>query len=145
MEITSPDFKNNTTMPKRFTCQGEGISPDLQIVGTPSDAKSLVLIVNDPDAVEGNFYHWLVYNIPPQTTFIEENTIPGEQCINDSRRKEWCRPCPPSGTHRYFFKIYALDCEIALPINAGRVDLERAMQGHILDKAELIGLYKKFL
>jgi hypothetical protein len=143
MEITSPDFKNNTMMPKKFTCQGEGISPGLQISGTPADAKSLVLIVDDPDAVEGHFDHWLVYNIPPQTTALAENAVSGDQCVNDSRRKEWCRPCPPSGTHRYFFKIYALDCELELSANAGRIDLERAMQRHILDKAELIGLYKK--
>ena len=143
MEITSLDFKTNTMMPKKFSCQGVGISPGLKISGTPSGAKSLVLIVDDPDAVEGHFDHWLVYNIPPQTTTIEEGAAPGNLCINDARQKEWCPPCAPSGTHRYFFKIYALDCELALPVDARRIDIERAMQGHIVDKAEMIGLFSK--
>lgn len=143
MEFTSPDFKNNTSMPKKFTCQGDRISPALQISGTPSGAKSLVLIVDDPDAVSGTFDHWLVCNIPPQVTVIKEGAVLGVQCLNDSGRKEWCPPCPPSGTHRYFFKIFALDSELTLPANARRADIEIAMQGHVLDKAELIGLYKK--
>ncbi|MCX5681464.1 MAG: YbhB/YbcL family Raf kinase inhibitor-like protein, partial [Candidatus Omnitrophica bacterium] len=143
MEIASPDFKTNTMMPKKMTCQGVGVSPNLQIHGTPASAKSFVLIVDDPDAPSGNFDHWLVYNIPPQTITIEENTIPGSLCINDARQKEWCPPCAPSGTHRYFFKIYALDCELELPADAGRIDLERAMEGHIQDKAEMVGLYRK--
>lgn len=143
MEITSPNFKNNTSMAKKFTCQGDGISPALQISGTPSNAKSLVLIVDDPDAVSGTFDHWLVYNIPPQTTVIKEGMVPGSQCLNDSGRKEWCPPCPPSGTHRYFFKVFALDSELTLPPSARRVDIEAVMQGHVLDKAEIIGLYKK--
>lgn len=143
MEITSPDFKNNTIMPKKFTCQGAGASPTLEIKDTPAGAKSLVLIVDDPDAVGGTFGHWLVYNILPKATTIPENTVPGIECMNDSGRKKWCPPCPPSGTHRYFFKIFALDQELNLSDGARRLDLKTALEGHVLDKAELIGLYKK--
>ena len=144
MEITSPDFENNTMIPRKFTCQGSDISPNLRIQGVPSNAKSLALIVDDPDAPRGNWDHWLVYNIPTSTTTIPEGSIPGLQCVNDSGRQEWGGPCPPSGTHRYFFKVYALDIELpSLPGNARKVDLLNAMQGHILEKAELVGLYKK--
>lgn len=144
MEITSPDFKNNTSIPQKFTCQGDDCSPPLVLQDVPASAKSLVLIVNDPDAPVGNWDHWLVYNISPETTMISENTVPGIQCINDSGNKEWGGPCPPSGTHRYYFTIYALDIRLpALSDRARKNDLLTAMKGHILDKAELIGLYEK--
>lgn len=144
MEITSPDFKHNTMIPKKFTCQGEDMSPNLRIDDIPKKTESLVLIVDDPDATTGNWDHWLVYNILPTTSTVAEKTVPGLQCLNDFGRKEWGSPCPPSGTHRYFFKIYALDVMLPpLPNNARKKDLLAAMEGHILDKAELIGLYKK--
>jgi len=144
MEITSPAFKNKTSIPEKFTCQGDDFSPPLAIKDVPSDTQSLVLIVNDPDASSGSWDHWLVYNISPQAKVINENTVPGIQCVNDSGVKEWGGPCPPSGAHRYFFKIYALDIMLpALSERAGKDDLLRAMEGHILDTAELMGLYKK--
>jgi len=144
MEITSPEFKHKEMIPQKFTCQGADASPALEISGVPKGTVSLALIVDDPDAPVGNWDHWIVYNIPPQTARIEENSIPGEQVLNDFGRKDWGGPCPPSGTHRYFFKLYALDVKLSLSNDARKKDLEVAMQGHILEKSELIGLYKKF-
>lgn len=142
MRISSPEFEDNTFIPAKFTCQGRNINPELLIEGVPEAAKSLVLIVDDPDASGGVWVHWLIYNIPVMP-LIKEDSVPGEQAINDFRRKDYGGPCPPSGTHRYFFKLYALDTELELPQNAGKGELERAVEGHILDKAELVGLYKR--
>ena len=142
MKLTSPAFENNKSIPARFTCEGEDINPALTIEGIPAGAKSLALIVDDPDAPVGTWVHWVVFDIPLSGS-IGENSVPGKQGINDFRRKDYGGPCPPSGTHRYFFKIYALDRELALPEGISKQGLEKAMQGHILDKAELIGLYKK--
>ncbi len=142
MKITSPEFEHNGFIPKKFTCQGEDINPALEIKGIPENAKSLALIVDDPDAPMGTWVHWVVYNIP-LTSKIDESSVPGKQAMNDFRRKDYGGPCPPSGTHRYFFKIYALDTEISLKQGAGKKELEKAMDGHTLAKAELIGLYKK--
>ncbi len=144
MKITSPEFEHNGFIPKKFTCQGEDINPPLNFQDIPPATKSLVLIVDDPDAVGGMWVHWVVFDIPP-TAKIDEDSIPGKQGINDFRRRDYGGPCPPSGTHRYFFKLYALDKELNLKEGASKKELEKAMQGHILDKAELIGLYKKFV
>jgi len=142
MKITSPDFENNNFIPRKFTCDGDDINPGLVIEGIPKEAKSLALIVDDPDAPRGIWVHWVVYDIPV-TGSIGENSIPGEQGINDSGRKDYHGPCPPSGTHRYFFKIYALDAELNLKQGLNKKALEKAIEGHILDKAELVGLYNK--
>lgn len=143
MKLTSPKFGNNEFIPKKFTCEGEDINPALTIEDIPADTQSLALIVDDPDAPMGMWVHWVVYNIPKGASRIEENSIPGEQGNNDFGRQNYGGPCPPSGTHRYFFKIYALDRELNLKSGLAKKELEKAMQGHILDKAELIGLYKK--
>lgn len=142
MKLTSPEFENNKFIPKKFTCQGDDINPELVIDGVPEGAQSLVLIVDDPDAPMGTWVHWVVYDMDVIPT-IEENSIPGEQGINDFGRKNYGGPCPPSGTHRYFFKIYALDKKLGLKEGVKKSDLEKAMQGHILGQAQLIGLYKK--
>lgn len=142
MRLASPDFKHNELIPKKFTCDGEDINPALIIEDIPKGTKSLSLIVDDPDAPMGIWVHWVVYNIAPLSK-IEENSIPGKECINDFRRESYGGPCPPSGTHRYFFKLYALDTELNLNKGSRKETLEKAMQGHILDKAELIGLYKR--
>ncbi|MDP6685945.1 MAG: YbhB/YbcL family Raf kinase inhibitor-like protein [Candidatus Omnitrophota bacterium] len=142
MNLKSPEFTNNSSIPKKFTCQGDDINPLLRIEGVPEEAKSLALIVDDPDAPMGMWVHWVLYNIPIVDK-IDEDSIPGKQGINDFRREDYGGPCPPSGTHRYFFKIYALDTELGLKDGVNKKDLEKAMEGHILDKAELIGLYKK--
>jgi len=141
MKLTSPEFKNNSSIPAKFTCEGEDINPALIIEGISQGAKTLVLIVDDPDAPMGTWVHWVVYNIPIVSA-IAENSIPGQEAMNNSGRTAFHGPCPPSGTHRYFFKIYALDTILEPKISA-KTDLERAMQGHILDQAELIGLYKR--
>ncbi|KPK98957.1 MAG: hypothetical protein AMJ95_01475 [Omnitrophica WOR_2 bacterium SM23_72] len=142
MKISSPEFENNQFIPKKFTCQGKDINPTLIIEDIPEEAISLALIVDDPDAPMGMWVHWVVFDIPVVGR-IEENSIPGKQGINDFGRKDYGGPCPPSGTHRYYFKIYALDAMLNLQEGMSKKELERVMEGHILDKAELIGLYKK--
>ena len=142
MTITSPKFGNNDFIPREYTCQGKDINPPLNINGIPENAKSLALIVDDPDAPMGMWVHWVVFDIPV-TSEIAEKSIPGKQGINDFGRKNYGGPCPPSGTHRYFFKIYALDTELKLEEGITKDGLESAMKGHILGEAQLIGLYKK--
>jgi len=142
MKLTSPEFEHNGVIPSKFSCQGDDINPELIIEDLPNDAKSLALIVDDPDAPMGTWVHWVVYDIPVIPK-IEENSIPGRQGGNDFGRKNYGGPCPPSGTHRYFFKLYALDTQLNLSEGISKQDLEKAIHGHILDKTELIGLYKK--
>jgi Raf kinase inhibitor-like YbhB/YbcL family protein len=143
LTIKSSAFEHNKPMPKKYTCVGEDINPPLTIEGTPPKTKSLVLLMDDPDAVNGIFDHWVVWNIPPSTTNIAENTVPGTEGLNSGREHGYYSPCPPSGTHRYFFKVYALDTELELSANSKKKDVEKAMQGHILAKGELIGLFHR--
>jgi Raf kinase inhibitor-like YbhB/YbcL family protein len=142
MELTSPEFKHNQSIPSKFTCEGRDISPGLQIEGLPEETKSLTLIVDDPDAPVGVWVHWVVFDIPVLDR-IEEGAVPGKQGLNTAGGRDYHGPCPPSGTHRYFFKLYALDTLLNLEEGASKGRLEKAMQGHILAKAELVGLYKK--
>lgn len=142
MKITSPQFQNNQLMPGKFTCDGEDVNPALSIEGIPDGAKSLALIMDDPDASMGTWVHWVVFDIPVISE-IKENSIPGKQGNNTAGRKQYHGPCPPSGTHRYFFKLYVLDTLLNLNEGITKAQLEQAMQGHILGKAELIGLYKR--
>jgi len=110
---------------------------------TPKEAKTLVLIIDDPDAPRGTFDHWVVWNIPASTNKIGENTVPGKEGINGAGHPSYMGPCPPGGTHRYFFKVYALDMELNLGMNSRKKDIEKAMQSHIIAKGELIGLYTR--
>lgn len=142
MKLTSPAFKNNEMMDKKYTCKGQNVNPPLVIENIPSAAKSLALIVDDPDAPAKTWVHWVVYDMPAISR-IGEGSVTGKQGINDSGRVQYDGPCPPSGTHRYFFKIYALDKELGLKEGADKPTVEKAMEGHILDKAELIGLFRK--
>jgi Raf kinase inhibitor-like YbhB/YbcL family protein len=142
MKILSPDFENNSFIPKQFTCQGEDVNPTLIIKDIPKNAKSLALILDDPDAPRGTWVHWVLYDIPLLNR-IEKNSIPGTQGINSSFEKNYHGPCPPSGTHRYFFKLFALDTALNLKEGLSKKELEIAMAGHILEKAEIVGLYKK--
>jgi Raf kinase inhibitor-like YbhB/YbcL family protein len=144
MKLTSPAFEHNQMIPLKYTCQGEDINPPLSIGGIPPGTKSMILIVDDPDAPGGNWDHWLVYNIA-LTSEIKENSVPGTQARNDFGRVNYSGPCPPSGTHRYFFKLYALDARLAFKGAPSKQELEKVMQGHILEKAELIGLCQKTL
>lgn len=145
MNISSPVFKNNEPIPPKYTCDGENISPPLQISGAPEGAKSLVIIVDDPDAPGRTFVHWTVWNIDPEIGEIPENSVPkgGKEGMTDFGRPGYGGPCPPSGVHRYFFKLYALDTILDLPEGATKQDIEQAMQNHILAKCELIGLYSR--
>jgi Raf kinase inhibitor-like YbhB/YbcL family protein len=142
MKIKSPAFEDGKYLPKRYTCDGEGVNPPLTIEGIPTGTKSLALISDDPDAPMGTFIHWVVYDIPVISD-IKENSIPGTQGVNTTGELNYCSPCPPSGTHRYFFKVYALDGELKLEEGASARELENAMKGHILGKAEIVGLYKR--
>ena len=142
MELKTPEFKNNEYIPKKFTYRGGNVNPALIIYDIPAGAKSIALICDDPDAPGKDWVHWVVFNIPV-TAKIEENSAPGKQGVNDFGRNGYDGPCPPFGTHRYIFKIYALDTELDLEEGISKADLERAMEGHILARAELIGLYKK--
>ncbi|MFH1127880.1 MAG: YbhB/YbcL family Raf kinase inhibitor-like protein [Candidatus Omnitrophota bacterium] len=142
MKILSPEFENNGFIPEKFTCQGEDVSPALIIEDIPKEAKSLALIIDDPDAPMGTWVHWVIFDIP-LVNRIEENSIPGKQGRNNAGSKDYGGPCPPSGTHRYFFKMYALDKILNLTEGIVKQELEKAMEGHILGQAELIGLYKK--
>ena len=143
MQLSSPSFKNNMSIQQKFTCQGENINPPLVILNPPKETKNFALVVDDPDAPGGMFVHWVVFNIPPETHEIPENSVPGTQGRNDFGQLDYGGPCPPSGEHRYFFKLYALDSKLNLKEGVTKKELEKAVEGHVLDKTELIGLYKK--
>ena len=143
LTVKSSVFENNTQIPQKYTCDGEEVNPPLTITGIPSGTTTLALVIDDPDAPRGTFDHWVVWNIPP-TDLIQEKSIPGVEGLNSAGEHSYVGMCPPSGTHRYFFKVYALDAKLALNAKATRKkDLEKAMQGHILGKGELVGLYSR--
>jgi Raf kinase inhibitor-like YbhB/YbcL family protein len=143
LTVKSPAFENNKLIPAKYSCDGDEVNPPLTIEGAPPETKTLALVVDDPDAPRGTFDHWVVWNIPP-TGKIEENSVPGTEGLNSGGQHAYVGMCPPSGMHRYFFKVYALDMKLALNSNFMRKkDLEKAMQGHVLAKGELIGLYKR--
>lgn len=146
MEVTSSAFKTNGQIPLRYTCDGENVNPSLKIMKIPEQAKSIALIVDDPDAPAKTWVHWIVFDIPVSGSELEikEAQKPvGIEGTNDFGKMNYGGPCPPSGTHRYFFKAYALDKELGLNEGAAKKQVEKAMKGHILDSAELIGLYSK--
>jgi len=145
MILTSSQFKNNDFFPAKYSCQGEGVNPPLAISGTPKSSKSLALVVDDPDAVGGTFVHWLAWNIDPATSSIAENSAPpgGIQGKNSGGTNSYYPPCPPSGAHHYRFKVYALDVKLDLESSADEAALMKAVEGHVLDQAELVGLYQK--
>lgn len=145
MQIISPAFEHNAKIPSKYTCDGDDISPPLAISGVPEGAKSLVLISDDPDAPAGTWVHWTVWNIDPTTSKIPENSVPqaGIEGYTNFGKPGYGGPCPPFGEHRYFFKLYALDKTLDLDASAKKKDIEKKMERYILDKAELIGLYKR--
>ena len=142
MEVKCACFRNGEMIDKRYTCEGKNINPRLVLENIPPEAKTLALIMDDPDAPGGDFVHWVVFDIPV-TKIIEEDSIPGKQGLNDFKRMNYGGPCPPSGTHRYYFKIYALDGELNLEQGVTKSTLESAMVGHTLAQTELMGLYRK--
>ena len=140
VSIATPAFQAGGDIPAKSTCNGANVNPELKINGVPNEAKSLVLIVDDPDAPRGLFTHWIVWNIDPKTTDIGENSVPvgGVQGTNDFGKRNYSGPCPPSGTHRYSFKIFALDSKLDLKPSARRAELDAAMKSHVLTQGELI-------
>ena len=145
LSISSPAFEHGRPIPPHFTADGDDVSPELTITGVPDGAASLALIMDDPDAPMGTWVHWVVWNIPTETAVIEEGSEPGG---STGGRNSWSRagyggPAPPSGTHRYFFKLFALDTILDLPSTADKAALERAMEGHVVSAAELLGTYAR--
>lgn len=154
LTLTSAVFKHNSAIPALYTCQGKDVSVPLAWSGMPAGAKSLVLIVDDPDAPDPKaprmtWVHWVLYNLPPSATGLKEGIKPGElpkgtlEGLNDWKRTGYGGPCPPIGRHRYFHKLYALDTVLPAMERPTKADLEQAMKGHVLEKAELIGTYQK--
>jgi hypothetical protein len=145
MTITSAAFKLSDKIPPQYTCDGEDINPPLAFSEVPEGAKSLALIMDDPDAPNSTFTHWVIYDMSPLTLQIPENSTPitGKMGINDFAHKGYGGPCPPTGTHHYHFKLYALDIETGLPDGASDEELMIAMDGHILESAELISEYQR--
>ena len=146
LQITSPAFQNNGTIPRQYTCDGKDINPPLMIANCPQGrTKSIALICDDPDAPMGLWVHWVIWNIDPGVKEIKENNMPqgAVQGINDFGKHSYGGPCPPSGTHRYFFKVYALDTMLAISPNSIKAELEKAMKGHILAEGQLVGLYRR--
>ena len=142
--VTSPAFVNEGEIPKRYACDGEALSPPLSLSVAPAGSKSLALIMTDPDAPGGLFTHWVVWNIPIGTTSIAEGQVPsGSEGKNDFGRTGYGAPCPPSGSHRYIFDVYALDSTLELAPDSGRKDVEKAMRGHLLAKGQILGTYRK--
>ncbi len=142
IKVSSSAFASNGSIPGKYTCDGQNINPPLEFEGIPEEAESLVLIVDDPDAPTKTFTHWIVWNIEPVAK-IEEDSIPGVEGLNDFKKIGYGGPCPPSGTHRYFFRVYALDKNLDLKAGAGRKNLENEMIGHIIAEGELMGKYRK--
>ena len=148
LQLSSEAFAHGGTIPMPYTCEGKDISPPLAWSGTPHDTRSLALIVSDPDAPRGTWYHWLIYEIPPKLSRLSEDTGPKavsaiEPGLNSWQRIGYGGPCPPSGRHRYVFHLYALDRKLDLPRAPRAAELRQAMQGHVLGEAKLIGTYAK--
>lgn len=145
MRIYSDVFEESQHIPKKYSCDGDGINPPLRITNIPGETKSLVLVVDDPDAPGGTFTHWLAWNIPGDLNYIEEDSVPevGIVGVNDAGEIGYYPPCPPEGTHRYFFRVYALDKLVDIEKGAERGKLLQVIDDHIIDQAELIGLYSR--
>ena len=149
--ISSPSFRNGAEIPKKFTCDGADVSPLLSWSGAPSATKSFALIADDPDAPVGTWTHWVIFDLPASTSGLPENVAKtadpptgGRQGQNDFHKLGYGGPCPPPGKpHRYFFKLYALDLQLGLKAGASKHEVERAMDGHVLAKAEWMGTYHR--
>src|SRR3989442_444678 len=150
IKLTSVAFKDGEPIPRAYTCDGVNISPPLEWSGVPKTAKTIAIVCGDPDAPAGTWVHWVLYNLPADKIGLIENTpateiLPGGglQGTNDFKKIGYGGPCPPSGTHRYFFKLYALDAELSLKSGATKADLEKAMEGHIVSQGRLMGTYRR--
>ena len=149
MKLSSSAFAESGKIPSKYTCDGDNINPPLEISDVPSTTKSLALIMEDPDVPrdlrpDGMWDHWIVFNIPPGTAEIPEGQEPpGTHGAGTSGNQNYFGPCPPDREHRYFFRLFALDSELDLQEKATKPELEKAMEGHILEKAELMGRYER--
>lgn len=145
MNISSTAFGDNESIPAKYTCDGENISPPLHFSNVPSGTTSLALVVEDPDAPIGTWVHWTIWNINPSISRVSEGSAPAGavEGKTSSGKAGYGGPCPPSGTHRYVFKLYALDIMLELSQDAGSSELSKAMQGHVIAQAELAGLYQR--
>lgn len=149
MKLTSTVFENGGKIPAKYTCDGKNINPPLTISEVPSSAKNLVLIMDDPDVPkhlrkDGMWDHWIVFNIPPSLTEIQEGEEPqGIHGMGTGGNLNYYGPCPPDREHRYFFKLYALDTELNLPPKATKQEVERAMEDRIIAKTQLMGKYER--
>lgn len=150
MKLTSNAFEHGGKIPSKHTCDGENVSPPLSISDVPSGAKSLALIMDDPDVPKSvredqMWDHWIVFNIPPDLKEIEEGEEPrgGVHGLGTNGNEEYFGPCPPDREHRYFLKLYALDAELDLPPRSSKKQVETAMEGHILERTELMGKYER--
>lgn len=150
MKVTSDAFKDGEAIPRGYTCDGANISPPFEWSGVPKSAKTIAITTDDPDAPAGTWVHWVLYNLPADGLGVIENTPQtetlkggGMQGKNDFMKIGYGGPCPPSGTHRYFFKFYALDSELPLKPGATKAELEKAMEGHIVGQAQLVGTYRR--
>lgn len=145
MKLTSPVFENYQKIPVDYTCDGKKFRPPFSIEGVPKQAKSLAIIIDDPDAPMGTFTHWLIWNISPEITRIDEGVAPtmSQEGTTSTGKQVYVPPCPSSGQHRYFFTLYALDTKLGLDGKAQKKDVELAMQGHVIEESLLIGVYRK--
>lgn len=150
IKLTSTAFKEGQPMPRTYACDGVNVSPPLEWSGVPKTAKTLAIIADDPDAPGGAWVHWVLYNLPADNIGLVENLPATEKLVaggfqgrNDFEKIGYGGPCPPSGTHRYFFKIYALDEELPLKAGATKADVEKAMSGHIVSQGQLMGTYRR--
>ncbi len=146
LTVKSSAFKDGDMIPQRFTCDGENINPLLEIKNVPQGAKSLALIMDDPDATGGRIWdHWILWNIDPKTQYITEDSVPGgaTEGLNSWNKNKYGGPCPPEGSkpHRYIFNVYALDVLLDIPASSTKADLAQAMEGHTIEKTTLMGLY----
>lgn len=145
LKISSPVFNNGQAIPAKYTCTADNVNPPLVFSDVPAEAKSLALVVNDPDSVGGDWFHWLVWNIDPGVVRILENSVPAGavEGVTSFDTASWGGPCPASGEHRYFFSVYALSEVLPIKGTANWGDLKAAMEGKILDKSEYYGVFSK--
>lgn len=150
MKLESPVFENEGDIPRKYTCDGEDVSPPIEWSQVPTNARTLALICDDPDAPQKNFSHWVVFNIPPGSGALPEHISAmkelkdgSRQGQNDFGKEGYGGPCPPSGTHRYRFTLYAVDTELAVPASSSTRDVEAALKGHVVETAHLTGAYTR--
>lgn len=144
-KISSPAFENGGEIPKKYTCDGANVNPPLKIENVPSNTKSLALVFDDIDAPRGTYVHWILWNMDPGVKEIKENSVPegAVQGVNNFKKRHYGGPCPPKRVHKYVFKIYALDTLLNLNPNGTKKDLEKIMEGHVISRTQLTGLYKR--